>query len=139
VQFAQTEKHHAGSLVVRGDMKGPLRVALKPAATLTGRFITREGKPLTQLEMFAPLYEPIVDPSMPAKPSGPDFGSFPRGLRTDKDGKFRIENLAPGLKYRINLFKGFYVLTPDGQAGTGVTAEAGETKDLGDVTVKLIE
>jgi hypothetical protein len=139
LQFAHAEKHLAGSLVVRGDAKGPLTVKLGPAGTLTGRFVTRDKKkPLAYLEMFALLYERET-PQMPAKPPDPTIGTFPREFRTDKDGKFRIADLAPGLKYRIALFKGLALLTPDGPAGKGVTVEAGETKDLGDVTVKLVE
>jgi hypothetical protein len=69
----------------------------------------------------------------------PTIGTFPRRLRTGKDGTFRVEDLAPGLKYRFMLYKGMYALPPDGPAGTGVTVKEGETKDLGDVTVKLID
>jgi hypothetical protein len=69
----------------------------------------------------------------------PTLGTFPRSLRTGKDGTFAVEDLAPDLKYRFMLRKGFYVLTPDGPAGTGVTVKEGETKDLGDVTVKMFD
>jgi RNA polymerase sigma factor (sigma-70 family) len=139
LQFAHAEKHLAGSLLVRGGMKGPLTVTLKPAGTLRGRFITRDGKPLADLVMFSDRYGPIADPSMLNKPPDPSIGTFPLSIRTDKDGKFRIEDLAPGLKYRFVLSKGKYALTPDGPTGSGVIVKEGETKDLGDVTVKLIE
>jgi RNA polymerase sigma factor (sigma-70 family) len=140
LQFSHADKYLAGSLVVRGDAKGPLTVTLGPAGVLTGRFVTRkEKKPLADLEMFADLYGPIANPRMLTKPPDPTIGTFPRSLRTDKDGKFRIEDLATGLKYRIVLHKGMYALFPDGPAGKGVSVEAGETKDLGDVTVKLVE
>ncbi len=139
LQFSHADKHLTGSLVVRGDAKKPLTVTLGPAAALIGRFVTRDGKkPLANLEMFPVLYEPMASPGRRPQPD-PAIGTFPRGLRTDKDGKFRIENLAPGLKYRIALFKGNALLTPDGPAGTGVTVQAGETKDLGEVTVKTIK
>ncbi len=137
LQFAHTEKHLAGSLVVRGDVKEPLTVTLKPAGTLKGRFITQDGKPLGDLEFFADRYGLIANPQMvPA--ADPTIGTFPRRLRTGKDGTFRVEDLAPGLKYRFMLRKGMYVLIPDGPAGMAVTVEEGETKDLGDVTVKLM-
>lgn len=139
LQFAHAEKHLAGSLVVRGDRKGPLTVTLKPAGTLKGRFVSRGGKPLTELAIHASLYGWIAEPSMLNKPPDPAFGTLPDNIRTDKEGKFRIENLAPGLKYRLVLNKGMYALSPDGPAGTGITVKEGETKDLGDVTVKLID
>jgi hypothetical protein len=138
LQFAHAEKHLAGSLVVRGDAKAPLTVTLKPAATLKGRFITPDGKPLANLEYFSDPIGLIADPRMVPKVDL-TIGTFPRGVRTGKDGSFRVENLAPGLKYRFMLRKGMYVLIPDGLAGTGVIVKEGETKDLGDVTVKLIE
>jgi RNA polymerase sigma factor (sigma-70 family) len=138
LQFAHAEKHLAGSLAIRGDVKGPLTVTLKPAGTLKGRFITRDGKPLGDLEFYADIYRPVADPRMTLT-ADVTFGTFPRRLRTGKDGTFRVEDLAPGLKYRFMLHKGMYVLRPDGPAGTGVTVGEGETKDLGDVTVKLME
>jgi hypothetical protein len=138
LQFAQAEKHLAGSLVVRADAKGPLTVTLKPAGTLKGRFLTPDGKPLADLEFFSDPIGLIADPRMMPK-ADLTIGTFPRGIRTGKDGSFRVENLATGLKYRFMLRKGMYVLTPDGPAGTGVSVTEGETKDLGDVTVKPIE
>jgi RNA polymerase sigma factor (sigma-70 family) len=138
LQFAHVEKHLAASVVVRADTKGPLTVKLKPAATLTGRFVTPDGKPLPDLVIYAGLYGLIADPSM-LKPLAPDIGTFPDRFHSDKDGKFRIENLAPDLKYRLRLQKGMYALIPDGPAGSGVTVKEGETRDLGDVIVKPIE
>jgi len=136
LQFVHPEKKLASSLVVRGDEKGPLKVELGPAGTLTGRFVTTDGKPLADLELFADMSGPVADPRQRLKPDV-TAGSFPRGPRTDKDGKFRIEGLAPGLKYRLVLFRGMYVLVPDGEARKGVTVKAGETKDLGEMKIKL--
>jgi hypothetical protein len=138
LQFSHPEKRLAGSLVVRGDTKGPLTVKLGPAGTLTGRFVLPDGKPLADLELSASVSDPIADPRLPPKPPDPTIGSIPRGLRTDKDGKFRIEGLAPGLTYRLGVFKGMYFLRPEGPA-RAVTVEAGKTKDLGDVLIKPIE
>jgi hypothetical protein len=144
LQFSHAEKRLAGSLVVRSDTKGPLTVKLKPAGTLTGRFVRPDGKPFADVELYAPTHEPVLAASpntaVPPAPE-PTSGTFPSGLRTDKDGKFCIENLAPGLKYRLAiLYKQMYMLRPDdGPARTGASIAAGETKNLGDVTVKLIE
>jgi RNA polymerase sigma factor (sigma-70 family) len=139
LQFFHAEKHLAGSLVVSNETKGPLSVTLKPAATLTGRFVTPDGKPLANLVIFASQYGPVADPSMLNRPPDPGIGTFPNEFQTDKDGKFRIVNLAPGLKYRLVLRKGMYALSPQGPAGKGVTVGEGETKNLGDVTVNPIE
>jgi hypothetical protein len=138
LQFSHPEKRLAGSVVVRGDTKGPLTVKLGPAGTLTGRFVLPDGKPLADLELSAVVHDPIADPRQPPKPRDPTIGSIPHGLRTDKDGKFRIEGLSPGLTYHLGVHKGVYFLTPEG-AARAVTIEAGKTKDLGDVTIKPIE
>jgi RNA polymerase sigma factor (sigma-70 family) len=136
LQFVHPEKKLAGSLVVRGDEKEPLKVELGPAGVLTGRFVTTDGKPLADLELVPITTGPLADPRERLKPDV-TAGSFPRGPRTDTDGKFRIEGLAPGLTYRVALFRGMYALVPDGEAGKGVTVKAGETKDLGELKVKL--
>jgi RNA polymerase sigma factor (sigma-70 family) len=133
VQFSHAEKNLAGSLVVKGDETGPLTVKLEPAATLAGRFVNSDGKPLADLELIPITRGPQADPANPPK-ADVTLGSFPRGLRTDKEGKFRITGLAPGLKYRLAVRRGMFLLEPEG--ATGVTLKAGETKDLGVVTIK---
>lgn len=141
LQFAHAEKHLAGSLVVRGDAKGPLTTTLKPAGTLKGRFVTPTGKPWAGVAVTCDANEPITDAFMTPK-LDPTIGTFPQ-VRTGKDGSFRIADLPPGLKYRIRLFTDFkgvpYVLPPDGPAGSGVTVGEGETRELGDVTVQGFE
>jgi RNA polymerase sigma factor (sigma-70 family) len=137
LQFMHAEKKLAGSLVVRGDEKEPLSVKLEAAGVLTGRFVTTDGKALADLELFPIVGEPLADPSAPRPKPDLTAGTFPRGIRTDKDGKFRIEGVAPGLTYRFGLRKGFYLLSPEGDAAKGATLKAGEAKDLGDLKVKL--
>jgi RNA polymerase sigma factor (sigma-70 family) len=137
VQFVHPGKGLAGSVVVR-DEKGPLTVQLEPAATLTGRFVTPDGKPLAELEIIAITRGAVADPTQPSKPDV-TLGSFPRAVRTDKDGNFRITGLAPGLKYRLGIRRGMFLLEPGGDLAAGVAVKAGETKDLGAVTIKTNE
>jgi hypothetical protein len=127
LQVVHPEKNLAGSLVMRGDEPGPLTVRLGPAGVLTGRFVTTDGKPLADLHLSIPPGRSKSDVTI---------GSFLPGPRTDEDGKFRIEGLAPGLTYSLALLKGHYLLQPDGDMTHGVTVKPGETKDLGDVKIK---
>jgi hypothetical protein len=136
LQFAHAEKGLAGSLVLRGDDPGPLTVKLGPAGVLTGRFVTTDGKPLADLALLALTRGPVADPSQRPKPDM-TAGSFPHGPRTDKDGRFRVEGLAPGLNYRLALLSGMYILVPEADQGQGVTLKPGETKDLGELKVRL--
>jgi hypothetical protein len=134
VQFAHADRRLAGFLVVRPGDHGPLAIKLRPAGTLTGRLVTRAGRPLADLEIGAVCGDP------PARPGGtkedPPDGSFP-GVRSDQNGKFRIKGLAPGLKYRLCVLRGSSLLDP--QVGKHPTLQPGETKDLGDVRVNRVE
>src|SRR5262249_14185014 len=130
IQFVHAEKKLAGSIVVRGDEKGPVTVKLEPAATLTGRFVSTDGKPLAESPVYPVTMEPLANPGMRVK-SSVTAGSFPTGLSTDKDGRFRIEGLSPGLDYRLAIGRGMFVLRSDYEQRKGVTLNAGKTRDLG--------
>ena len=54
---------------------------------------------------------------------------------TDKDGRFRIEGLAPGMKYGLSAWTP-RELTKIHILILGVTVESGQTKDLGDLKIK---
>jgi hypothetical protein len=57
--------------------------------------------------------------------------SLPERVKTDQEGRFRVEALPPG--YEIRLSDGQGDLTP------GAAPRAGETKALGDVRTKREE
>jgi RNA polymerase sigma factor (sigma-70 family) len=120
------EKQLAGSLMIRGDEKGPLTIKLKPWGVLTGRFVTGDGQPRPDAEVALERYgERLHDPSCGYHRS--------RSFQTDKDGKFRIEGLVPGLKYTMH-FKNKGRLA--GTLFEDLTVESGESRNLGDVQVK---
>lgn len=106
-------KHLAGALRVRGDEKGLVTFKLQPWGTIMGRLVTPDGKPYTKGELTV--------------------GSHPLSIMPrDKTGRFRVEGLVPGLKYQMKLSPGDFV-------GKEVTVLAGETKDLGEMTVRPME
>jgi hypothetical protein len=138
VQFAHAAKRLAGFAVIYPEDKDPLTVRLVPAGTLTGRLVTPQGRPLAGLEIASLFADP------PARrggtKEGPLDGSFPPGVRSGKDGRFRIAGLAPGLKYNLGVTKEpGYRLQISGKGVQGLTIRPGETKDLGDVEVKPME
>jgi RNA polymerase sigma factor (sigma-70 family) len=117
-------KRLAGSLVVRGDEKGPVTIKLQPWGTLTGRLVTTTGDSYTKGELRFSLGQKREDVTV---------GSHPLlGIPRDKQGRFRVEGLVPGLKYQL-------LLIPVGRVGKEVTVTAGETKDLGDITINRVE
>jgi RNA polymerase sigma factor (sigma-70 family) len=119
----QYEKKLAMALHIKGDESKPLTVKLQKCATLTGRLLDQDGEPRAGVELSGKN----VDAN--------SYGFF-GGQKTDKDGRFKIEGIMPGVKV------GLATSTPGSITGTvvqEVTLKAGETKDLGDVRAKPLQ
>ncbi len=91
----------------------------------TGRLVNAEGKPLANVTLETYANKPRL--------GGGSISHQPERVRTDADGRFRVEGLAPGVAYHLSV-----------QAPMGMRAEktidiepakAGETRDLRNVTV----
>jgi beta-lactamase regulating signal transducer with metallopeptidase domain/protocatechuate 3,4-dioxygenase beta subunit len=129
--FIHLERKLAGSLVVVGNQTVPLSVQLQPWGAIAGRIVDAEGKPQGNVDIedwALPRHLMVKEPNGEVRRVNE---SFP----TDKDGRFRIEGLAPGMKYNLsgwNRSAGKYF----GQLVSDVTVESGQTKDLGDVKIK---
>lgn len=116
IEFVHEAKKLAGFVTVHGDENEPLQVRLQPWGTLTGRVVTPRGEPLTGMEVSC---------------SGDVGDAFP-----DKQGRFGIEGLTPGLKYEVYVSKEGRVLLLVGGELKNLMVKPGETLDLGDVRVK---
>jgi hypothetical protein len=130
IQMVHEDKKLAGWLLVRGDEQAPLRVRLQPWGTLTGRLITPDGQPLTNVSIHSVLRKRL---------DGVPVGSFARNPEPDKNGRFRIEGLAAGLVYNLSVFKDSHYLEISSDNVVDLTIAPGETKDLGEIVVKLME
>ena len=124
--FSHEAKNLAGAYVVQPDEEGPLTIRLQPCGTWTGRLVDDEGRPLAGTEIRCNSRSPINFDD-----SRFEQGSLPRSepIRTDKEGRFRVSGIVPGLKYT------FFVLK-DRRVGLVVNegvAAPGEVKDLGDI------
>jgi protocatechuate 3,4-dioxygenase beta subunit len=123
VQFYHTDCKLAGSILVKGDESGPLEVQLEPWATVTGRIVDTQG-------------DPMLDASLASEAGALDqWGAMPGqwDFPVDDQGRFQVEGLAPNLPYY------FRIGLPGRSLGTKVKdlrLSAGETKDLGDLSVK---
>src|SRR5262249_1844243 len=124
--FLHPGKKLAGSLLVRGDEKGPLRVKLESAGTIKGRLVGPDGLPRPKVELTLSRFgNRLYDL---------DSGFHPtRSFVTDRDGKFQIEGLLPGLHYEMSVMKGGAIV---GRVFTGLIFKSGETRDLADVQVR---
>jgi hypothetical protein len=147
VCFAQPQRKLAGSVVVRGDESGPITVRLKPWASVRGRLLDAEGKPIRNARwQFVSV--PVTQPD---QPRGIDVGlhvifrsAYEKKYKdpeTDAEGRFQIECLVPGLKYNLARYDESGALDYEDLKWTdlafsNLVLKPGETRDLGDVRVK---
>ncbi len=106
---AQPPKENGGSITVRLDR----------GAAVTGRLVAADGQPRAGVEL-----EVMVQP----KGWGDWYGYSPEPIKTDREGRFRIEALLPGREFRLKGDKGELPFMG--------ALRSGETKDLGDVRMK---
>ncbi len=92
--FQHEGRKLAGWVDVDEKSAGPLRVTLEPWSTVSGRVTDAAGKPRADLVFVIYLTD---------KPRPGDDGieHRPERVRTDAAGRFRIEGLAPGLRYQL--------------------------------------
>ncbi len=131
LQFRHDDKKLAGSLLVRGDEKGPLRVCLQRWGVLTGRLLTPDGEPLARVRVLC-LSEVKADGQILP------VATVELYVTTDKDGRFQIEGLQAGLAYKLGVLR-VNVVDRISSAPNDLTVKPGETKDLGDLRMKPIE
>lgn len=105
-----------------------MTVRLQPWGTLTGRIVGDKGQPCGGIEHESLNLFNIrrFNSVWPA-----DEGILPGDLRTDNDGRFRIEELVPGLKYGATVLESMV----DVDVFRNVIVAPGEVKDLGDLKV----
>jgi RNA polymerase sigma factor (sigma-70 family) len=96
---------------------GSVNVRMIPAAAIKGRLVDAEGSPRAGVELWV-SFLPREEPHWNEHGLGEQ-------IKTDRDGRFRIDALLPGLEYFMSLdHTGIRI-------GQGL--RAGETKDLGDI------
>jgi RNA polymerase sigma factor (sigma-70 family) len=142
LSFIHRERKLIGQVVVRSEDKGPLTVRLQPWGTLTGRLINAEGKPLAGMKIY--LEYPNSSDAGMMRPPDQEFS-------TDRDGRFRVEGLLPGLKHELILagdpskvravpagreYLNEMARRSGGERLRGLSARSGEVKELGDIAVK---
>ncbi len=118
----------AGVLKIGGDDRGAATARLVPAAAVTGRLLDHGGRPLRNAAITVRFF-------LEDRPKW-IFDHHPLKVRTDDDGKFRIDGLAPGLKYEAATLLSQVSERPYPSRVFTLTLREGETKGLGDVTVK---
>jgi hypothetical protein len=127
--FFHAEKKLGGTAVVRGDEKEPVVVKLAPLGQVSGRLLDTDGNPLDRVEVsINPPEDSGSELYRFAKPSG-------NPVRTDKDGRFRVDGVVPGLKFWLNLRRNQTFFVGEPRIGTK-QVKSGQVLDIGDVRVK---
>jgi RNA polymerase sigma factor (sigma-70 family) len=131
------EKRLGKVVLLRGDEPAPLTVRLEPLGALAGRVLDADGKPWAGLPLFAQLsYSPVEARTLPY-----EFNQFAPGkinpfrymVTTDGDGRFRIADLLPGLKFEFFSPSKNRDKKPPFASPRGLIVEPGRDRDLGDL------
>jgi RNA polymerase sigma factor (sigma-70 family) len=122
--FRHVKKGLAGLREIKADESGLIVVRLQPAASIRGRLLTDDGKPWRHTEV-------PVRFMLKERPNWV-FDHAPERVRTDAEGRFRIDGLIPGLRYHAMVMDGRYPR----EVFADLTLASGQAKDLGDVTPK---
>jgi protocatechuate 3,4-dioxygenase beta subunit len=128
VAFLHAERKLAALVTLRGDEQEPLTVRLAPTSVLTGRVLDVDGQPVADAEVYT-RYGTAVGQQF-TKSQG-------RFLlpQTDKEGRFRLEGVVPGLPMELGFLKGRQMRVPQTRLEIK-PLESGRTLDLGDIRTK---
>jgi hypothetical protein len=118
-------KKLGGSVTIRGDEKEPVVAKLAPVGAVTGRLLDPDGGPLAGAEVTVNA-KGVVGSELYrfANPTG-------KPPVTDKDGKFTLPGVVPGLKFYLQIRKGDEYFGGKPKIGL-LTVGPGETKDIGE-------
>jgi protocatechuate 3,4-dioxygenase beta subunit len=125
--FHHHAKKLAAAVVLKGDEPEGFPVRLRPTATITGRLLDPFGTPLTGADIAGDFKGGQFNLAQ-------GWGGFFWG-KTDKDGRFRIEGIIPGVRVGAHHRHG----SPSRQGDLifdALTLQPGEVRDLGDIKIK---
>jgi protocatechuate 3,4-dioxygenase beta subunit len=134
ITFVKEDRKLIGLLLARGDGDQPYTVRMQPWATLTGRVLDEQGRVLDEQghpQARAMLGADTMRES--AAHNDPATGIFP-SVSTDEHGRFRAEQLVPGLSYEAQLYLGMG--RASGPVFDGLKLAPGEVRDLGELRVQ---
>jgi RNA polymerase sigma factor (sigma-70 family) len=124
--FYHPDKKLGAAVLFKGDEATPVTVRLQQCATLTGRLLDKDGRPCADVQLEGSILGGQLNLVVT---EGGWFGFF--SGKTDKEGRFQIEGILPGVKVGLAINKGGRI---DARLLAEATLRAGQTKDLGDLT-----
>ncbi|HJZ90281.1 MAG TPA: carboxypeptidase-like regulatory domain-containing protein, partial [Gemmataceae bacterium] len=123
--FYHEKKNLAAAVILKGDEPDDFKVTVQKAAVITGRLLGDDGEPLANTEISG-----AIDNNQLGLKGG--WYGFFYG-KTDKDGKFQIAGLVPGVKLSARVKRNHEFAE---QIFEHLGFGAGEERDLGDIKVK---
>lgn len=129
ILFFHAQRKRAGSLTVRGDEKESLVAHLGSTGSVIGRLLDRDDQPLAGAS---------IDLSSPDRSASELYRRLRQRqpmIRTDKDGRFRIDGIVPEVKFTVGITLGRTFFVGEPRIGAR-QVKSGETFNLGDVRVK---
>jgi RNA polymerase sigma factor (sigma-70 family) len=123
--FRHKERKLAAAVLFRGDESTPVTVRLQKCGTLTGRIVDEEGQPQADLAISGEIQAGQLNIRQGW------FGFL--WAQTDKDGRFRTEEVVPGVRQSFMAMKNGNFI---GRLDPEVLLRPGETRDLGELKVK---
>jgi RNA polymerase sigma factor (sigma-70 family) len=127
LSFVHKERQLVGSVSVRGDEQEPVTVKMEPWGIVIGRALDEEGNPLAEAN-FNVHYQDNSTRWL--------FEAGREQVKTDREGRFRIEGLFPGMPFGIGFVKKGTIYDA-GNNYRKLTVKPGQTNDLGDVKTKI--
>ena len=118
----------AGFTDVWWETKGPIKVKLEPWGVVTGTLVDKDRRPHAGIVFIPEIIGKF-------RLGGGHIGHWPDRISTDRDGRFRVEAIVPGLRYRLTLENASGVSTDTGPIVTPL--EPGEIRELGDVPATI--
>jgi hypothetical protein len=127
--FLHSQRRLAGTVTVRGDEHVPPVARLAPTGAVAGRVLDADGQPVAGAKVI------LSSPSGPAERLYRKLAESREPVRTDPDGRFRLEGIVPDLAFTLGIYKGSTLLVGKPRIGAR-EVKSGATLDLGDVTTE---
>ena len=128
VQAIDEKNKLAGAMRVGAEDKGPVELKLEAWGSVAGKLLNEAGEPLANATLTF-TWEGDPDANVRLK-MGFVHKSY---YQTDKEGRFKLEGLVPGMTYNVVHVRTSEVL---GYLARKLSVKSGETKDLGNVRGK---
>ena len=123
VIFQHAEKGLIGVAHPPLNAGGSVTVQMGPGASIRGRLVGAGGQPRAGVQLEVEFRKKDQRPVW-------RWARYPPGrIKTDREGRFRVNALLPGYEFRLSDGNG---VLPFG----GGTLGAGQARNLGDVTIK---